>query len=86
MDERTRVLVCIGAATTANCIPCFEYYFGKAEAVGLKTDEIQEAVDLASQVGKGAHMALRNTVRNKMGGEKEYSLPCDRKTDRSCCG
>jgi alkylhydroperoxidase/carboxymuconolactone decarboxylase family protein YurZ len=86
MDERTRVLICIGAATAANCIPCFEYYFGKAEAVGLKTDEIQEAVDLASQVKKGAHMALKNVIRNKMGGEKEYSLPCDRQTDRSCCG
>jgi alkylhydroperoxidase/carboxymuconolactone decarboxylase family protein YurZ len=86
MDERTRVLVCIGAATAANCIPCFEYYFGKAEVAGLKTDEIEEAVDLASQVKKGAHMAFKNSVREKMGREKEYSLPCSRQTDRSCCG
>lgn len=86
MDERTRVLVCIGAATAANCIPCFEYYFGKAEAAGLKTDEIEEAIDLASQVKKGAHMAFRNSVRDKKGGEKEYSLPCSRQTDPSCCG
>ena len=86
MDERTKVLICLSAATAANCIPCFEYYFGKAEAAGLKTDEIQEAVDLASQVKKGAHMALRNSIHNIMGREKEYSLPCDSQTDRSCCG
>ena len=85
MDEKTKVLICLGAATAANCIPCFEYYFGKAEAVGLKTDEIQEAVDLASQVKKGAHMALKNSIGNIMGREKEYSLPCDRQTDSSCC-
>jgi alkylhydroperoxidase/carboxymuconolactone decarboxylase family protein YurZ len=86
MDEKTRILVCIGASTAANCTPCFEYYFGKAGGVGLETDEIQEAVDLASQVKKGAHMSFRNSIRKKMGGEKEYSLPCDRQTDRSCCG
>jgi alkylhydroperoxidase/carboxymuconolactone decarboxylase family protein YurZ len=86
MDERTRVLICIGAATAANCISCFEYYFRKAEAVGLKTDEIEEAVDLASQVKKGAHMAFRNSVHQKMGEGKEYPFPCNRQTDSSCCG
>jgi alkylhydroperoxidase/carboxymuconolactone decarboxylase family protein YurZ len=85
MDEKTKILICMGAATAANCIPCFEYYFGKAEAVGLKTEEIDEAVDLGSQVKKGAHMALKNSVRNVMGREKEYSLPCDRQTGSSCC-
>lgn len=69
-------MICLGAATAANCIACFEYYSGKAEAVGLKTDEIQEAVDLASQVEKGAHIALRKSIGNMMGREKEYSLPC----------
>ncbi|MGD0915318.1 MAG: carboxymuconolactone decarboxylase family protein [Thermodesulfobacteriota bacterium] len=85
MDEKTRVLICLGAATAANCIPCFEHYFGKAESVGLESDEIQEAVELASQVGKGAHIALKKSIGNRMGREKEYSLPCDRKTDHSCC-
>jgi alkylhydroperoxidase/carboxymuconolactone decarboxylase family protein YurZ len=80
------MLICLGAATAANCIPCFEYYFGKAEEVGLKDEEIQEAVDLASQVKKGAHMALKNSISDIMGRKKEYALPCDRQSDRSCCG
>jgi alkylhydroperoxidase/carboxymuconolactone decarboxylase family protein YurZ len=85
MEEKTRVLICLGAATAANCIPCFEYYFGKAEAVGLKTEEIQEAVNLASQVKKGAHMAIKNRINDIMGREKEYALACDRQVGNSCC-
>jgi alkylhydroperoxidase/carboxymuconolactone decarboxylase family protein YurZ len=85
MDERTKVLICLGSATAANCIPCFEYYFGKAKEVGLKFEEIQDAVDLASQVKKGAHMAIKNCIDGLMGEEKEYALPCDRQASKSCC-
>ena len=86
MDEKTKNLICIGAATAANCIPCFEYYFGKAEAAGLSPEEIDEAVDLASQVNKGAHMALRNSIAAAMGRKKSYALPCDKQAKSSCCG
>lgn len=86
MDERTKVLICLGAANAANCIPCFEHYFGKAKAVGLSSEEIQEAVNLASQVKKGAHLAIKNRINDVMGREKEYDLPCDRQTNSSCCG
>ncbi len=86
MDEKSKLLICLGAATAANCIPCFEHYFGKAKEVGLKTEEIQGAVDLASQVKKGAHMAIKNCINGLMDEEKEYELPCDRQTSKSCCG
>jgi len=86
MDERTKVLVCLGAANAANCIPCFEHYFGKAKAVGLTPEEIQEAVNLASQVKKGAHLVIKNRINDVMGREKEYDLPCDRQTNSACCG
>jgi alkylhydroperoxidase/carboxymuconolactone decarboxylase family protein YurZ len=86
MEERTRVLICLGAATAANCIPCFEYYFGKAKTVGLSTEEVQEAVDLAGQVKKGAHMAIKNCINGLLGEEKEYALPCDKQASKSCCG
>ncbi len=86
MDERTKLLICLGASTAANCIPCFEHYFGKAESTGLAPEEIQEAVDLASQVKKGAHLAIKNKIDDAMGRKKEYDLPCDRQTNRSCCG
>ena len=48
MDEKTSVLVCLGAATAANCVPCFEHYLKKAKGLGLCSEEILEAADLAS--------------------------------------
>jgi len=86
MEERIEILICIGAATAANCIPCFEHFFGKAQEAGITDEEIQEATDLASQVKKGAHMALRNSISKLMNQEKRYSMPCERSNDRSCCG
>lgn len=86
MDERTKVLICLGVATAANCVPCFEYYFGSADSVGLTPEEIQEAVDLASQVKKGAHIAMRNGINNIMGQGKQYELPCSRQSNNPCCG
>ncbi len=85
MDEKTKILICIGAATAANCIPCFEHYYGKAQEVGISGEEVQETTDLAGQVKKGAHMALRNSISNLMNREKKYSMPCERSTDRPCC-
>ena len=85
MDEKTRLLICLGAATAANCIPCFEHYFGKAKAGAVKNEEIQEAVNLASQVKEGAHLAIKNCINSLMGEVKEYDLPCDRQTSNSCC-
>jgi alkylhydroperoxidase/carboxymuconolactone decarboxylase family protein YurZ len=85
MDEKTKVLICLSAATAANCIPCFEHYFKKTGTLGISKQEIQATVDLASQVKKGAHMAIKNSIDHWMGGEKKYDLPCDQKRT-SCCG
>jgi hypothetical protein len=30
-------------------------------------------------------MAIKNCIDGLMGEVKEYDLPCDRQTDRSCC-
>ena len=54
MDEKTRLLISLGASVAANCVPCFEHYLGKTVSVGLTTDEIQEAVEVADQVKNGA--------------------------------
>jgi alkylhydroperoxidase/carboxymuconolactone decarboxylase family protein YurZ len=86
MDERTKVLISLGAATAANCVPCFQHYFGRANSVGLTPEEIQETVDLASQVKKGAHMAMRNSISHVMDQKDQYELPCSGQPNRSCCG
>ena len=86
MEEKTKLLIFLGAATAASCIPCFEYYFYEAEAAKLTREEIQEAVDLASQVKQGAHLTLKNNLNDIMGLEEQYDLPCRGQSESSCSG
>lgn len=86
MDERTELLVCLGAATAANCVPCFEHYFKKADAVGLTPENIQQAVDLATKVKNGAHLVMRDSIRKVMGHEGLQCQPLIGKSGNSCCG
>ncbi len=86
MDERTKILICLGAATAANCVPCFEHYYGKANDAGMTAEEIHEAINLASQVKKGAHLALKTGIRQIMGEVGEVNLPCSSQPRNTCCG
>ena len=86
MDERTKLLVGLAAATAANCIPCFEYLFCEAKASQLTRKEIQEAVDLAGQVKNGAHIALKNSMNDIMGLEEQYDMVCCEQLESSLSG
>jgi len=86
MDEKTSVLVCLGAATAANCVPCFEHYLKKAKGLGLSSEEIMEAADLASKVKNGAHLVMRSGIKTFMGIEKAAD-PCACGPGKGpCCG
>jgi ferritin-like protein len=86
MEERTKLLVALGAATAANCIPCFEYLYCEAGVAGLTQEEIQEVVALASKVKQGAHVALKSSIHDIMGLEEKYDLPCSSQASGSSCG
>jgi alkylhydroperoxidase/carboxymuconolactone decarboxylase family protein YurZ len=86
MEERTKLLVALGAATAANCIPCFEYLYCEAGVAGLTQEEIQEVVALATKVKQGAHVALKSSINDIMGIEEKYDLPCSGKATSSCDG
>jgi Holliday junction resolvase len=86
MDERTKLLVGLAAATAANCIPCFEYLFCEAEAAKLTREEIQAAVNFASQVKNGAHIALKDRMNDISGWEEQYDMPCSQQSKSSRCG
>lgn len=83
MDEKTKLLVSLGAAVAANCVPCFEHFLTKTQAVGLTSGEIQEAADIADQVKNGARITIMSTIRGIIGSG---ASPCSSKSDRSCCG
>ncbi|MCP3954453.1 MAG: hypothetical protein GY697_19890 [Desulfobacterales bacterium] len=70
-DEKTVTLICLGAATAANCIPCFEHLYEKAHQVGLTEKEIQGAAQLAAIVKKGAHLAIKSSIDELLGTDFE---------------
>jgi alkylhydroperoxidase/carboxymuconolactone decarboxylase family protein YurZ len=86
MEKRTELLVALGAATAANCIPCFEYLYCEAGVAGLTQEEIQEVVALATKVKQGAHVTLKNSIHDIMGIEEKSDLPCSSQATNPCCG
>ena len=85
-QDKIETLIAIGAATAANCIPCFEHLYEKAINSGITLAEIKRASDIAEQVKKGAHIALKNSVNELIGIEETHDLPCNQTANKSCCG
>jgi len=86
LEDKIENLIAIGAATAANCIPCFEHLYEKAINSGITLAEIKRASDIAGLVKKGAHIALTNSINELIGIEETYDLPCDQTANTSCCG
>jgi alkylhydroperoxidase/carboxymuconolactone decarboxylase family protein YurZ len=86
MEERTELLVCLGAATAANCVPCFEHYYKKAQDLGLASEQVQVAVDLANKVKKGAHITMRDSISDIMKRDGQNDQHCGPRSNASCCG
>ena len=86
LHDKVENLIAIGAATAANCIPCFEHLYEKAINSGITLAEVKRASDIAGQVKKGAHIALINSVNELIGIEETHDLPCSQTANKSCCG
>jgi hypothetical protein len=67
LTDEVRVLIAIGAATAANCIPCFEHLYEKALTAGVTRSDIMAAADIAGKVKRGAHQALFNSIDELIG-------------------
>lgn len=85
MDEYTEIFIALGAATAANCGPCFEHYFSKALTLGIEKEDVQKTVDIAVKVRGGSHMVMKGTIQKMM---KSDSSPNENSCSgtSSCCG
>ncbi|RDE17060.1 MAG: hypothetical protein C4K49_03680 [Candidatus Thorarchaeota archaeon] len=54
MNYKTKMLIAVGAAVTANCQPCLESAVTVARDNGLEETEILEAIGVAKMVRRGA--------------------------------
>lgn len=83
VDEKTSVLVCLGAAVSANCVACFHHYHGEALRIGLDSSDIDAAVALAGKVKTGANIEVMNAVARARGRARQ-GAPCGEPAP-SCC-
>lgn len=84
MDEHAEICIALGAATAANCIPCFEHYLSKAEDLKVTTRDIEKAVKIAVKVGGGAQMVMKDSIRKILERDAKQSEKCCNGAS-SCC-
>lgn len=86
MDEKTQIMISLGAATACNCIPCFEHLYYHAKSIGITDPDIQTVVDISTKVKNGAHIAIKSaideTLNNEVPGvdkrlKSTTACPCD---------
>ena len=86
MDDKTSVLVCLGAAIAANCVACFRHYHGEAQRIGLDPSEIDAAVTLGAKVKTGANIAVMKAVAQAVRrGEPDSACGETAGAAPSCC-
>jgi len=82
--EKSDVLIAIGSAIAANCIPCFEHLYEKAVTTGITPGEIKKAAEIAGMIKKGAHVALSNSIDELIGSKDVNGSACEKKTVVPC--
>jgi len=54
MENKTKMLIAVGAAVTANCQPCLKTAVSQAQGTGAEEKEIIEAIAIGRIVRRGA--------------------------------
>lgn len=78
LDEKTKELIAVGAAVTANCQSCLDVRCGKARALGASDADIRAAISMGVQVRSGAAAKLDRFASGLSGAEArcDESSPC----------
>jgi AhpD family alkylhydroperoxidase len=54
LENKTKLLIAVGASVTANCLPCLKTAVTQAKSAGADKKEILEAIAIGKVVRKGA--------------------------------
>jgi len=90
LDEKTQLLVALGAAVAARCQRCFAKLHGRSRALGVTDDEVRAVVALAAQVSAHAHefmlVFVDETVKGAAGRDAARAPAGNAGRDeRGCC-
>lgn len=77
MEDKTRLLIALGAAAAVNCLPCSEHIMAAAQAAGITPAEMDEAWQVSQRVKQGADEVTQSWLREQAGGGAgEASCSC----------
>jgi len=77
MEDKTKLLIAIGASFTANCQPCLKTAIIEAQKAGkVKEEEIREAIAIGRIVRKGAVGKMDKFASTLTGKEVGSSDEC----------
>jgi AhpD family alkylhydroperoxidase len=80
IDERTKILIAVGASISANCQPCLDYHLERARKAGLDNPDIAEAIETGRSVRTGAASGMDRKISSI---DKSAAVP--RKAGACCC-
>jgi AhpD family alkylhydroperoxidase len=70
MEDKTKLLIAVGAAVTANCQPCLKTLIKKARESGVQDKEILEAIGVARLVRKNSITQIDRFMAGLAGTEE----------------
>lgn len=77
MDKKTEEMIALGVAYALNCQPCLAFHQKKAAELGLSTEEMQWAIQIAENVRNGAHAKTRELTKQLFGLEINQGGCCE---------
>jgi AhpD family alkylhydroperoxidase len=81
METKTKLLIMVGAAVTANCQPCLKTLIKKANESGIDKKEISEAIGVAKAVRKSSMTQIDRFLSTLAGNAK---AELDSKSECGC--
>ena len=85
MDSKTEIMVALGAAIGANCIPCFDHLYARSRELELTDEEVRSVAALADKVKSGAMVFMRNNIAETLGDAPLTEHPCAARAAEGCC-
>lgn len=85
MDSKTEIMVALGAAIGANCIPCFDHLYSRTQELKLSETDIRAVAAVAGKVKNGAMVFMQNNIAETLGEEPLEEHPCGEKAAAGCC-
>ncbi len=85
MENKTKVMVSLGSAYAASCIPCFDHYYELAIREKISDDDINEIIAIAKKVRNGSDIALEKAISDLVKGNEGYTKMDDGAHPCKCC-